>query len=161
MGHPSLTPIAPSVIYAAITGQAAIILEFCPCCLNSREAPKQKVQMMNCPIWLIPLDFSSIETLIPFSFLYSPSESHVYFFYGIHLLHQKAIKGNTTEQNQIQFLLFILEIFTGHGKTQSGSPEGLFLGRTRSWMLTDGCWMLLVWFMPAQNDWPCSHNLIW
>jgi len=38
------------------------------------------------------------------------------FFNGINLLHQKAIKSNTMEQNQIQFPLFILKILKGEGK---------------------------------------------
>lgn len=67
----------------------------------------------------------------------SHSESHVYFFYGINLHHQKAIKGNTMEQNQIQFPLFVLKILKGSGKIGTSSPGRLFLERTRSWVLTE------------------------
>lgn len=41
------------------------------------------------------------------------------------------------EQKQIQFPLFILKILKGDGKIQPSSPGGLFLERTRSWMLTE------------------------
>lgn len=81
------------------------------------------------------------------------SESHVYFFNGINLLHQKAVKVNTMEQNQIQCPLFIHKILKGDGKIWSNSPGGLFSERPRSQMLQS----LLVWFTPAQNEWPCSR----